>query len=124
MKKIHAVDEEKRGEIILYKTATNEVDVKVRLEKETIWLTQKQIATLFDKSVPTINEHIKSIFKEGEIKERSGIRNFRIPAPDGKVYNTNFYNQRQRNDDTNRQKPHNLIMCHPLWNHTTGTRCS
>lgn len=92
MTKINNTEERKRGEIILYKTAKNEVDLKIRLEKETVWLTQKQIATLFDKGVSTINEHIKSIFKEGELRENSVIRKFRITASDGKAYNTNFYN--------------------------------
>ena len=78
MAKIDKTSEIKRGEIIIYKTAKNEVDLSVRLEKETIWLTQKQIATLFGKGVPTINEHIKSIFKEGELRENSVIRKSRI----------------------------------------------
>ena len=69
MKKIHAMSEEKRGEIILYKTATNEVDVKVRLEKETIWLTQKQIALLFGTQRPAIAKHLKNIFQSGELDE-------------------------------------------------------
>ena len=92
MAKIDKTSEIKRGDIIIYKTAKNEVDLSVRLEKETIWLTQKQIATLFGKGVPTINEHIKSIFKEGELRENSVIRKSRITASDGKMYSTNFYN--------------------------------
>jgi len=50
------------------------------------------MALLFDKGVPTINEHIKNIFKEEELNEDSVIRNFRITAADGKSYDTNFYN--------------------------------
>ncbi len=50
------------------------------------------MALLFDKGVSTINEHIKNIFKEGELKENSVIRKFRITAADGKTYETNFYN--------------------------------
>jgi len=69
------------GQIVLYKNR-----LEVRLEKETVWLTQKQMAELFNKGIPTINEHIKNIFKEGELVENSVIRNFRITASDGKVY--------------------------------------
>ena len=75
------------GQIVLYKNK-----LEVRLEKETVWLTQKQMAELFNKGIPTINEHIKNIFKEGELAENSVIRNFRITASDGKTYDTKFYN--------------------------------
>jgi len=66
--------------------------VEVRLEGETVWLTQKQMAELFDKNVRTVNEHIKNIFREGELEEDSVIRNFRITAADGNTYDTAHYN--------------------------------
>jgi hypothetical protein len=81
----------KKGEILLYKTKEGP-KIDVRLEDETVWLTQKQMSALFTKDVRTINEHIKNIFKEGELSENSVIRNFRITASDGKNYDTNFYN--------------------------------
>ena len=77
-----------KGEIIIYK----DKGLEVRLEKETVWLSQQQMAVLFGKNVRTINEHIKNIFKEKELTKNSVIRNFRITASDGKKYNTNFYN--------------------------------
>jgi len=52
-----------------------------------VWLTQKQMALLFDKGIPAINEHIKNVFKEGELEENSVIRKFRITAADGKMLN-------------------------------------
>ena len=81
----------KKGEVVIYKTKYGP-NLEVRLEEETVWLTQKQIAMLFTKGVPTINEHIKNVFKEGELKENSVIRKSRITASDGKTYETNFYN--------------------------------
>jgi len=81
----------KKGEIVIYKSKEGP-KLDVRLEEETVWLTQKQMALLFDKGIPTINEHIKNVFKEGELKENSVIRKFRITASDGKIYETNFYN--------------------------------
>ncbi|MDP2831509.1 MAG: RhuM family protein, partial [Candidatus Omnitrophota bacterium] len=63
-----------------------------KLEQETVWLSQKQIADLFIKDIRTINEHIQNIFKEKELKNISVIGNFRITAADGKSYETNFYN--------------------------------
>jgi prophage maintenance system killer protein len=81
-----------KGEVIIYKDKRSKIDLDVRFEGDTVWLTQKQMAELFGKSVKTINEHIKNVFKDGELKEDSVIRNFRITASDGKVYDTNFYN--------------------------------
>jgi len=84
-------DNFKKGEIIIYKSKEGP-KLDVRLKEETVWLTQKQMAVLFDKGIPTINEHIKNIFKEGELKENAVIRKFRITAADRKTYETNFYN--------------------------------
>lgn len=80
------------NKIVLYKSPKGNIDLKVSFDGETVWLTQKQMAELFDKNIPTINEHIKNIFKEGELFEKSVIRKFRITADDGKTYLTNFYN--------------------------------
>ena len=81
-----------KGEIIIYKDKRSKIDLDVKLKDNTVWLTQKQMSELFGKSVKTINEHIKNVFKEGELKEISVIRNFRTTASDGKIYDTNFYN--------------------------------
>lgn len=66
--------------------------VEMRYEDENIWLTQKMMATLYDVSIKTINEHIKHIFADSELAEDSVIRKFRITATDGKSYSTNHYN--------------------------------
>ncbi|MEI6729392.1 MAG: virulence RhuM family protein [bacterium] len=74
-------------------TADNRQDaIEVRFESETIWLTQKLIAKLFDVSIPTINEHLKNIFETTELIEKSVIRNFLTTASDGKKYEVNHYN--------------------------------
>ena len=67
--------------IAIYKDG--ELELKTSIDSETIWLTQKQIAELFDKDVRTINEHIKFIYKEEELVENSTIRNFRIVQKEG-----------------------------------------
>jgi hypothetical protein len=79
-------------EILLYQTEDGQTRLEVRLQDETVWLTQKRMAELFQKDVRTINEHIKNIFTEGELKPESVIRNFRITADDGKSYETQHYN--------------------------------
>lgn len=80
------------AEILLYQTEDGQTRLEVRLEEETVWLTQKRMAELFQKDVRTINEHIKNIFKEGELKPDSVIRKFRITAEDGKSYEAQHFN--------------------------------
>lgn len=79
-------------EIILYTSPEGNKRVAVYYQGETVWLTQKQLADLFDVEVQTINYHLKEIFKSGELEENSVIRKFRITADDGKDYLTNCYN--------------------------------
>ena len=85
-------EELQKGEIIIYTSEDGSISLDTKLENDTIWLTQKQMAELFDKNIRTVNEHINNIFKEGELDKSSVIRNFRITASDGKQYDTNFYN--------------------------------
>ena len=85
-------DDPKPSEIILYQTSDGRTRLDVRVEGETVWLTQKQLAELFDKDIRTVNEHIVNIFAERELQEDSVIRRFRITAADGKQYDTQHYN--------------------------------
>lgn len=79
-------------EILLYQTEDGQTRLEVRVQDETVWLTQKKMADLFQKDVRTISEHIQNIFEEGELKPESVIRKFRITAADGKSYDTQHYN--------------------------------
>ncbi|MFH1423562.1 MAG: virulence protein RhuM/Fic/DOC family protein [Candidatus Nealsonbacteria bacterium] len=72
-----------KGKIVIYKTPKGP-ELEVRLKEETVWLTQKEIAKLFRKGVPAINEHVKNIYKEGELDQKSTIRKFRIVQTEGK----------------------------------------
>ena len=67
----------------LIKYNDGEIEIAVSIQNETIWLTQKQIAELFDKDVRTVNDHIKAIYKEEELVENSTIRKFRIVQKEG-----------------------------------------
>ena len=80
------------AEILLYQTEDGQTRLEVRLQEETVWLTQKRMAELFRKNVRTINEHIRNIFAEGELVPESVVRKFRITADDGKIYDTQHYN--------------------------------
>jgi len=75
---------EEQNKIEIYQSDDKQTIVQVKFEQETIWLTQKQMAELFGKDVRTINEHIKTIYKTGELIENRTIRNFRIVQQEGK----------------------------------------
>ena len=81
-----------KSAIILYQMEDGGTRLEVKLENETVWLTQKQMSELFQKDIRTVNEHIQNLFEEKELAENSVIRNFRITAADGKDYNTKHYN--------------------------------
>jgi hypothetical protein len=84
--------EESQSEIVIYHNQDGNIKIDVRLEDETVWLKQAHLCKLFQKSKSTISEHIKNIFKEGELEENSVVRKFRTTAHDGKTYDTQFYN--------------------------------
>lgn len=80
------------GEILIYQNSEGSIKLDVRLEDETVWLTQAQLCDLFQKSKATISEHIKNDFEEVELNENSVVRNFRTTSSDGKSYDVNYYN--------------------------------
>jgi hypothetical protein len=68
------------GQFILYQTEDGRTRVEVRIFRETVWLSQKAMAGLFQKDDRTINEHIRNVFSEGELREPEVIRKFQITA--------------------------------------------
>jgi len=74
-----------RSDFILFKTEDEQISVDVRFEDETVWLTQDQMAQLFDKGRTTITEHIQNVFKEGELKEEVVCRNLRHTTQHGAI---------------------------------------
>ena len=66
-----------------YQQGENDESFEMRYEDENIWLTQKMMAALYDVGIPTINEHIKKIYADGELTEEATIRNFRIVQTEG-----------------------------------------
>lgn len=81
-----------QNNIIIYTTDDGQVRIEVRLEDENVWLTQNAMAELFDTTKQNISGHIQNIFKEGELKEKSVVKESLTTAKDGKNYNTKFYN--------------------------------
>lgn len=72
--------ENTNSEFIIFKTEDEKISVDVRMNDDTVWLSQDQMATLFDKAKSTISEHIKHIFEEKELDKNSVVRKFRTTA--------------------------------------------
>lgn len=84
-------EEIKKGEVIIYKSKEGP-KLEVRLEENTVWLTQNQIALLFSTQRPAITKHLNNIFKSGELNKNSVSSILEHTANDGKTYKTQFYN--------------------------------
>ncbi len=88
----------KNNQLIIYQTEDGKVKIETHFENETVWLNQAQIGELFQKSKATISEHIKNIFKDGELEEQLVVRDFRTTTQHGAVKgltqskNVKFYN--------------------------------
>ncbi|MDD4068408.1 MAG: hypothetical protein PHV65_05980 [Bacteroidales bacterium] len=80
------------AEYLTYIASTGDGGVNAIYADENIWLTQKMMGVLYNVETHTINYHLKKIFSDSELEENSVVRNFRITAADGKLYNTKHYN--------------------------------
>lgn len=81
-----------KGQFLMYRAEDGQVKIDVRLENETVWLTQQHMAELFQSSKQNVGKHLKNIFDEGELEEDSVVKNFFTTAADGKQYRTRHYN--------------------------------
>ncbi|MFD3592200.1 virulence RhuM family protein [Nocardia sp. NPDC058640] len=80
---LHAAAPAGVGDFVVYNTEDGRAEVQLRTVDGTVWLTQRQMAELFDKGVPTVNEHIKTIYADGECVMGATVRKFRIVAREG-----------------------------------------
>ena len=85
-------DSNSQGEIVIYQTDDGLTHLDVKISNETVWLTQQQMAELFQSSKANVSEHIKNIFSEGELQEEAVVRKFRTTATDGKKYDEMHFN--------------------------------
>lgn len=81
-----------RGEIIIYQTEDGLSKIDVKVKNETVWLSLDQMADLFQRDKSTISRHIKNVFSEGELRKESVVANFATTATDGKTYLVDYYN--------------------------------
>lgn len=91
-KQLQLSSAENISNFVIFKIDKSKVNINVLFENETLWLTQKQIAELFEVNVPAISKHLKNIFETNELEEESVISKMETTASDGKKYKTNFYN--------------------------------
>lgn len=86
------------SELLIYQNKEGNIAIDVRLDEETVWLTQEQLCELFQKSKATISEHIKNVFQEGELDEKVVVRKFRTTTQHGAMpgktqeNEVNYYN--------------------------------
>ena len=80
------------GNVIVYQAENESVSTNVLFKDETFWMTQKDMAKLFDVNIPAISKHLKNIFESGELDLSAVISKMETTAEDGKIYQTNFYN--------------------------------
>ena len=80
------------SEILIYQSENGITRIDVKIEDETVWLTQAQLCELYQTSKSNVSEHIKHIFEEGELDQESVVRKFRTTGTDGKNYNVIHYN--------------------------------
>lgn len=71
------------GDILIYQNQDGNIKIDVRLQEETVWLTQAQMAALFGKDKRTISEHISNIYNEGELEKNATVRKFRLVQIEG-----------------------------------------
>lgn len=83
---------EEKGELILYTSEDGLVRIQLRAIDGTVWLTQAEIARLFDTTKQNVGQHVRRIFADGELQLDSVVKNFFTTAPDGKSYRTKIYN--------------------------------
>ena len=84
--------EENNNNIVIYQTDNGMTKIDVKLEDETVWLSQQQMADLYDTTKQNISYHLNNIFKEKELDKDSVVKNFLTTASDGKNYNVLHYN--------------------------------
>lgn len=80
------------SEVVIYQAEDGRSRLEVHLDRDTVWLSQDQLAELFGRERSVITKHLRNVFKEGELEEESVRAKYAHTAADGKTYQTQFYN--------------------------------
>jgi prophage maintenance system killer protein len=89
---MNSSNESRGGEVVVYEAPDGQVRFEVRLERETVWLSQQQMADLFGRERSVITKHVRNVFREGELESESVCAKFAHTAADGKTYHVDHYN--------------------------------
>ena len=81
-----------QGELIVYQSEDGQPTVDVRLKDETVWLSRKEMAILFNRDYKTVSKHINNVFNDGELRKESVVAKFATTGNDGKTYQVEYYN--------------------------------
>ena len=92
MAKKEKIEKFNKGEVIIYKSSKNEIELKVRFEDETVWLDAHQMARIFDVNRPAVVKHINNIYKTRELNKKITCSILEQVAADGKIRKMNLYN--------------------------------
>ncbi|MCK4390119.1 MAG: virulence RhuM family protein [Desulfobacterales bacterium] len=86
------MNEESKGEIIIYRAEDGKTTLEMSLKEDTVWLSLNQMVALFDRDKSVISRHIKNVFREGELDKMSVVAKFATTASDGKTYQVEYFN--------------------------------
>lgn len=104
------------SQLIIYQTQDGKARLEVRMDRETVWLSQNQMADLFQTTKQNVSLHIKNIFSEGELREDSVVKDFLTTASDGKNYQTPLQPRRHQMRNQNEQiKLTTISVISPKW---------
>lgn len=90
------MEKENKNSIIIYSTADGEMKLEVKLENETVWLSQKQMAELFDCSIRNVSIHLQNVYDEAELSENQTMKNYFIVQKEGEVFTSPFFPEQSR----------------------------
>jgi hypothetical protein len=86
------MSDEPKSQLLFYQASDGRTRLEVRMQGETVWLTQSQMAELFQTSIPNVSMHIRNVFSDGELRQDSVVKEFLTTAADGKDYQTKYFN--------------------------------
>ena len=102
------------SQLLIYQSEDGRTRIEVQLQEETVWLTQKLMADLFQTTVPNINLHLKNIFAEGELDTQATVKDFLIVQDEGGRQVILFTHHRQIVNDANKIKGKGSVNIHEL----------
>ena len=112
------------GELLFYTSKDGKVKMEIRVEEETIWMSQQMMAELFQTTKQNIAKHLKRIFEQEELQEEAVVNYWLTTAADGKKYTVTYYNISQQYLWTHFTEKSSAHTCGGIWHSWPGCWCS